>query len=80
MARFQITVSFKNGIFDPAGATALKHLKKDYEGLEGIEVGKSIIVEGDVSIDDVRAMCDATLVNPVLEDYVVEALDELGGK
>lgn len=74
MARYQVLVSFKNGIFDPAGATAYKQLKGNYIGLTNIATGKSLIVEGDLSLEDVKEMCESVLTNPVLEDYEISEL------
>jgi phosphoribosylformylglycinamidine synthase subunit PurS len=50
MARYEIYVTYKQGIFDPPGATAERALANlGYEGVEEVKIGKYIRVAGDVT-------------------------------
>ena len=79
MARFEIYVTYKKGIFDPPGATAERALQNlGYSEVEQVKIGKFIqleVAEG-TSEDRVREMCDRLLANPVIEDYRIETLGE----
>ena len=77
MARYEIYVTYKQGIFDPPGATAEHALANlGYEGVESVKIGKFIQLEADSGIDKVREMCDCLLANPVIEDYRIELAEE----
>jgi phosphoribosylformylglycinamidine synthase len=75
MKRYNIYVTAKQGIFDPAGAQA-KHALDNlgYEGVGDVKIGKFIqieVAEG-TSEQTVAQMCDKLLANPVIEDYRIE--------
>ena len=73
MAHYEIFVTYKQGIFDPPGATAERALKNlGYEGVEEVKIGKFIRISADADIATVREMCDKLLANPVIEDYRIE--------
>ncbi len=77
MARYEIYVTYKKGIFDPPGATAERALRNlGYEGVESVRIGKFIQVEADTDEATVREMCDKLLANPVIEDYRIEIVGE----
>lgn len=77
MARYEIYVTYKKGIFDPPGATAERALTNlGYEGIESVQIGKYIRLAGDVDEATVREMCDKLLANPVIEDYRIEVAEE----
>jgi phosphoribosylformylglycinamidine synthase len=78
MARYEIFVTYKQGIFDPPGATAERALKNlGYDEIESVRIGRFIRLEttGD---DDARVteMCDKLLANPVIEDYRIERVGD----
>ncbi|HEY5547973.1 MAG TPA: phosphoribosylformylglycinamidine synthase subunit PurS [Coriobacteriia bacterium] len=78
MARYEIFVTYKQGIFDPPGATAERALTSlGYDEVESVKIGKYIRVEVADGPDEtarVREMCDKLLANPVIEEYrIVEA-------
>lgn len=79
MARYEIFVTYKQGIFDPPGATAERALANlGYEEVEAVRIGKYIqLTVADGPDEDVRvkAMCDKLLANPVIEDYRIEHMD-----
>ena len=75
MARYEIYVTYKKGIFDPPGATAQRALVNlGYEEVGDVKIGKFIRLEvaDGTSEDRVREMCDKLLANPVIEDYRIE--------
>lgn len=76
MARYEIYVTYKQGIFDPPGATAERALANlGYEGIEEVKIGKFIRLAGDVDLAAVTEMCDKLLANPVIEDYRIETVE-----
>jgi phosphoribosylformylglycinamidine synthase len=77
MARYEIFVTYRTGIFDPPGATAERALANlGYGGVESVEIGKYIRLAGDVSLDEVTEMCEKLLANPVIEDFRIETVEE----
>ena len=77
MARYEIFVTYKKGIFDPPGATAARALSSlGYTEIESVKIGKYIRLNVADGTDEarVREMCDKLLANPVIEDYrIVES-------
>jgi len=76
MKRYEIYVTGKQGIFDPAGETSKKALLNlGYEGVGDVRIGKFIEIEvaDDVSEKDVEEMCEKLLTNPVIEDYEIKS-------
>ncbi|MBE0417243.1 MAG: phosphoribosylformylglycinamidine synthase subunit PurS [Coriobacteriia bacterium] len=70
MARYEVYVTYKQGIFDPPGATAERALANlGYEGVHSVKIGKYIQIEADADLAAVREMCERLLANPVIEDY-----------
>lgn len=77
MARYEIYVTYKKGIFDPPGATAKRALDNlGYSGIEDVKIGKYIQLECDCGEDAVREMCEKLLANPVIEDFRIETAEE----
>jgi len=72
VARYEIFVTYKTGIFDPPGATAERALNNlGYSEVEQVKIGKYIqlsVADGTPEAK-VREMCDKLLANPVIEDY-----------
>lgn len=78
MARYEIFVTYKPGIFDPPGATAERALANlGYSEVGSVKIGKYIRLEvsdGPDELARVAEMCDKLLANPVIEEYrIVEA-------
>jgi phosphoribosylformylglycinamidine synthase len=75
MARYEIFVTYKKGIFDPPGATAARALESlGYSEVESVKIGKYIrleVADGADELTRVREMCDKLLANPVIEDYCI---------
>ncbi len=79
MARFEVHITYKKGIFDPPGATAENALRNlGYAEVESVKIGKYVQLEvaDGTSEERVREMCDKLLANPVIEDYRVELVEE----
>ena len=77
MARYEIFVTYKKGIFDPPGATAKRALVNlGYDGVNDVKIGKFVQLDADAPLDQVREMCDKLLANPVIEDYRIETVEE----
>jgi phosphoribosylformylglycinamidine synthase subunit PurS len=77
MARYEIFVTYKKGIFDPPGATAERALANlGYDEVKGVKIGKYIQLEvddGAGGLGRVREMCEKLLANPVIEDFRIQA-------
>ena len=74
MKRYEVFVTGKQGIFDPAGATAKNALENlGYQGIEDLKIGKFIQLQVADDIDEsvVRQMCEKLLANPVIEDFSI---------
>lgn len=73
----QIEVSHREGILDPQGATVERALPAlGYENVTNVRVGKSIRLVVDAPDErsakqQVEAMCERLLANPVIERYAV---------
>ena len=77
MARYEIYVTYKAGIFDPPGATAERALVNlGYEGVNEVKIGKYIRMDADADLATVSEMCQKLLANPVIEDYRIEVVGE----
>jgi phosphoribosylformylglycinamidine synthase len=77
MARYEIYVTYKTGIFDPPGATAERALANlGYEGIDSVKIGKFIRLEGSADLAAVTEACEKLLANPVIEDYRIETVEE----
>ncbi len=77
MARYEIYVTYKKGIFDPPGATAERALANlGYEGVDQVKIGKYIQLTGDADLTTVTEMCGKLLANPVIEDFRIETVEE----
>ena len=80
MARYEIHVTYKKGIFDPPGATAERALQNlGYTEVQQVKIGKFIQLEvaDGTPVERVREMCDKLLANPVIEDYRIETVGEV---
>ena len=78
--RFLVSISRRDGLADPEGATTARALRDlGYDEVGDGHFGRTILVE--VSGDDVDTarsrideMCRRLLANPVIEDFTIEAL------
>lgn len=81
MTAFKVSVHItpRRGILDPQGKAVEGALHSlGFAGVKGVHVGRFLIVETDAQSqaeaeDDVRAMCERLLANPVIEDFEIES-------
>ena len=70
MARYEIFVTYKQGIFDPPGATAERALASlGYDEVESVKICKYVrleVADGPNELASVAEMCDKLLANPVI--------------
>jgi phosphoribosylformylglycinamidine synthase len=70
MPKYEIYVTYREGIFDPAGATARRGLEQiGFEGIADLKIGKYIRLDADATPAQVQVMCEKLLANPVIEDF-----------
>jgi phosphoribosylformylglycinamidine synthase PurS subunit len=66
----------KAGILDPQGEAVRRALPAlGFTGVEAVRVGRLVELELQ-SADQLEAMCEKLLANPLIEDYEVQTLDE----
>ncbi len=77
-----ITVVLKKDSLDPQGRAVMSSLQGlGFGEVQDVRIGKSIEIELDgLSIDEadsrLRRMCESILVNPVIEDYQIEIVED----
>jgi phosphoribosylformylglycinamidine synthase subunit PurS len=74
MARVVVDVMLKPEILDPQGAAVLAALPRlGVSGVSGVRQGKrfELEMEGEPDLEQVQALADRLLANPVIEDYTV---------
>lgn len=70
MARYEVFVTYKEGVYDPPGTTAERALANlGYEDVNSVKIGKYIQIDADVDLEAVRGICEELLANPVIEDF-----------
>lgn len=82
MFKAKIFVTLRTGVLDPQGqAVRSGLLSQGFSGVEEVRIGKFLevtvnCVSENEAAEQVRAMCDKLLANPVMEDYtfVLEAV------
>lgn len=74
MTRAVVTIMPRAGVLDPQGEAVARALASlGFEGVDGARQGKVIELELSQGGEaEVRRMCEALLVNAVIEDYRVE--------
>jgi phosphoribosylformylglycinamidine synthase len=79
MKHYQVFVTGKQGIFDPAGKTAQNALDNlGYTGIDDLKIGKfvQIACEDSVSLETVTEMCEKLLANPIIEDFRIVEVNQ----
>ena len=75
MARAVVTVMPREGVLDPQGEAIRRALgSMGFGGVQGVRQGKRLELDLDPGDGEaeVRRMCEALLVNAVIEDYRIE--------
>ena len=75
-----VYVTLKQEVLDPQGDAVRRALGSlGFDGIKTVRVGKLIEIEVDAdrskAEDELRAMCEKLLANPVIEDFRFELLD-----
>ncbi|MFP4600305.1 MAG: phosphoribosylformylglycinamidine synthase subunit PurS [Persicimonas sp.] len=82
MPRARILIQNKPGVFDPEGKVVHSGLERlGHDQVDEVRVGKVIDLHFESGTHEeiaerIDQMCSDFLVNPVIEDYTVEFLDE----
>ncbi len=82
MTRVKVEIRNKPSVFDPEGETIQAGVERlGHEDVESVRVGKIVEMQFDSEDrDEIREridrICSEFLVNPVIERYTVEFLDE----
>jgi phosphoribosylformylglycinamidine synthase len=73
--RARVLIRPKAGILDPQGAAVERALPAlGFEGVSNVHIGR--LIELDVpDAQELGAMCEKLLANPLVEDYEVQLLD-----
>ena len=68
----RVLIRPKEGILDPQGKAVERALPAlGFEGVTEVRVGRLVELEAD-SPDDLDALCQKLLANPLIEDYEIE--------
>jgi len=72
MPRARVLIRPKEGILDPQGQAVERALPKlGFSGAANVHVGR--LIELDVeNLDDLPAMCERLLANPLIEEYEIQ--------
>jgi phosphoribosylformylglycinamidine synthase len=71
----RILIRPKEGILDPQGQTVERALPAlGFQGASHVRIGRLVELELD-DTEQLPAMCEKLLANPLIEDYEVELLD-----
>ena len=77
-----VTIALKQDILDPQGSAVRDSLQSlGFSEVKDVRIGKSIEVEMKDTLADeaekrLHRMCDSILVNPVIEDFQIEIVEE----
>ncbi len=78
--RVRVLVRPKQGILDPQGQAVERALPAlGFNGVENVRIGRMVELDAP-DPDEVKAMCEKLLANPLVEDFEVETLAEDGGE
>lgn len=80
--KVRILVRLKPGVLDPQGRAVHHSLEGlGFGGVKDVRIGRMIEMDvaDDTSDEALRTMCEQLLANMVIEDFVVEKLDSVGG-
>ncbi|MBI1859714.1 MAG: phosphoribosylformylglycinamidine synthase subunit PurS [Deltaproteobacteria bacterium] len=78
----RVHIFYKDGVFDPQGNTVSQALQRQgFSRVASVRMGKVIDVEMNTTSTeeakrDVQKMCDTLLVNPVIESYQIELINQ----
>jgi phosphoribosylformylglycinamidine synthase len=68
----RVLIRPKEGILDPQGKAVERALPAlGFEGVSQVRVGRLVELEAE-NADDLEALCEKLLANPLIEDYEIE--------
>ena len=72
----RVLIRPKGGILDPQGKAVERALPAlGFTGIENVRVGRMVELEVE-DADQLPALCEKLLANPLIEDYEIEAVEE----
>jgi phosphoribosylformylglycinamidine synthase PurS subunit len=72
----RVLIRPKGGILDPQGKAVERALPAlGFSGIEDVRVGRMVELEVE-DADQLPALCEKLLANPLIEDYEIEAVEE----
>jgi phosphoribosylformylglycinamidine synthase subunit PurS len=72
----RVLIRPKGGILDPQGKAVERALPAlGFSGIEDVRVGRMVELEVK-DADQLPALCEKLLANPLIEDYEIEEVDE----
>ncbi len=78
--KFRVTIERKPGLADPEGKATIRSLHDlGYTDVQYVSFGRAIVVDIETTdeaaaLDEVDAMCQQLLANPVMESYRIERI------
>jgi len=70
-----VEVFFRPGVMDPVGLSVAKAIEVlGIEGVKSVRTGTTYVLEGNLNEADVKAICEKTLANPLIQTYRYERL------
>jgi phosphoribosylformylglycinamidine synthase PurS subunit len=70
--KWEVRISYKKGVQDSEGESTLSGLKTlGFESIRDVGTARVYVIEGELSYEDVRDMCQRLLANPVSQDYSI---------
>lgn len=83
MIRVRVRVFPRREVLDPQGRAMRDALKRlGFGGVADVRAGKSFVLDVEAkdaaaAEEQVRAMCEKLLYNPVVEEYAIDGAEEL---
>lgn len=77
MTTVRVVITLKPGVLDAQGQAVRQGLHAlGYEGVSEVRVGKhiEITMPDEASVDEINAMCQRFLANPLIEEWQIEPL------
>jgi phosphoribosylformylglycinamidine synthase PurS subunit len=72
----RVLIRPKEGILDPQGKAVERALPAlGFSGIDHVRVGRMVELEVD-DADQLPALCEKLLANPLIEDYEIESVEE----
>jgi phosphoribosylformylglycinamidine synthase subunit PurS len=72
----KVLIRPKEGILDPQGKAVERALPAlGFSGIDHVRVGRMVELEVE-DADQLPALCEKLLANPLIEDYEIEAVEE----